>query len=443
MWNEKRLNHNKMHLPATVHSQLLLAFLVPAICDRLLAATNVSQLKMPQPAITQNHQQNVQAVQQQQQQQTSILTQPSSQLKAGVQSATIHDSNANHNNQQSLDVSSTLMSNQMPASHYAHGNDKTNVMADLYKSYKSEEEVTDPSYPMLSELKRENQPAAAVAVAGAGAGTIQRGPYPWNLYQNDYAQQPLSHLPPPSLANAIFSNIFPSYEAPTVHMPIWAAPASVFVPYPFYMPTQMMATPVMPDSISSNYEDSMPRMATNAARRSDSSVTNNYPNNNSPIYYVRLPTPPYLFLPSFNVLPYHSSAFAPFSSFSSIFNVPVNFMSNGKPNNIYQMGGSPNDIQTHLQYNHGPSNYNSLSYGPKQSQPNNNHPYDPTFTLSTYNNPSPSNVLNTAYIGSMSDQPDSRLTNLKRHYYFNGRPEDIYVLQNNLKTLYSSEKNYY
>ncbi|KAL9898329.1 uncharacterized protein ACN427_006535 [Glossina fuscipes fuscipes] len=427
-----------MHLMATVHTQLLLAVLVPTIFDRLLAATNASQLKMPQSAITQNHHQNVQAVQQQQQ--TSILTQPTQQLKAGVQSATMHDSNANHNNQQSLDVSSALVSNQMPTAHYAQSNDKNNVMADLYKSYNSEEDVTDSSYPMLSELKRENQPA--IPGAGAGAGTIQHGPYPWNLYQNDYAQQPLSNLPPPSVANAIFSNIFPSYEGPTVHMPIWAAPAPVFVPYPFYMPTQMMAAPVMADSISSNYEDSLPRMATtNAARRSDSSVSNNYPNN-SPIYYVRLPTPPYLFLPSFNVLPYHSSAFAHFSPFSSIFNVPVNFMSNGKPNNIYQMGGSPNDIQTHLQYNHVPSNYNSLSFGPKQSQPN-NHPYDPTLTLSTYDNPSPSNVLNSAYIGSMSDQPDSRLTHLKRHYYFNGRPEDIYVLQNNLKTLYSSEKNYY
>uniref|UniRef100_A0A1B0BNU4 Uncharacterized protein n=1 Tax=Glossina palpalis gambiensis TaxID=67801 RepID=A0A1B0BNU4_9MUSC len=394
------LNHNKMHLMATVHTQLLLAFLVPTIFDRLLAATNASQLKMPQSAITQNHHQNVQAVQQQQQQ-TSILTQPTQQLKAGVPSATMHDSNANHNNQQSLDVSSALVSNQMPTAHYAQSNDKNNVMADLYKSYNSEEDVTDSSYPMLSELKRENQPA--IPGAGAGAGTIQHGPYPWNLYQNDYAQQPLSNLPPPSVANAIFSNIFPSYGAPTVHMPIWAAPAPVFVPYPFYMPTQMMAAPVMADSISSNYEDSLPRMAsTNAARRT----------------------------------------FAHFSPFSSIFNVPVNFMSNGKPNNIYQMGGSPNDIQTHLQYNHVPSNYNSLSFDPKQSQPN-NHPYDPTLTLSTYDNPSPSNVLNSAYIGSMSDQPDSRLTHLKRHYYFNGRPEDIYVLQNNLKTLYSSEKNYY
>jgi len=39
-------------------------------------------------------------------------------------------------------------------------------------------------------------------------------------------------------------------------------------------------------------------------------------------------------------------------------------------------------------------------------------------------------------------QQDSKLTSLKRPFVFNGRPEDIYILPNNLSPLYN-EQSYY
>ncbi|XP_037027492.1 uncharacterized protein LOC119068135 [Bradysia coprophila] len=125
-------------------------------------------------------------------------------------------------------------------------------------------------------------------------------------------------------------------------------------------------------------------------------------NENSPIYYIRLPPTPYMFVPGMGYIsqPPTIQPLSPQYSMpqqqvpvNPFLNVPVNFLSNGKPTNVYQWNNNP-------------------AFGPQYpsylpTRPHHRPGYRPKPYLH-----------------------DSKITHLKGPYVFNGRPEDIYVLPN-------------
>lgn len=166
-------------------------------------------------------------------------------------------------------------------------------------------------------------------------------------------------------------------------------------------------------------------------------------NRNSPIFYIRLPPTPYMFIrglgyisnpptitplptpvPSFgypspyqNPNPYMSMPAAnPYMQPSNPFiNMPLNFMSNAKPVGVYQYQSQPAPAMRF------PIN----GYGPNQVAPLRQRPQ---FGMG----PTSSNG-NSGY-----NNPDSKITHLKGPFIFNGRPEDIYLLQNLQTTPYNA-----
>ncbi|KAF5296528.1 hypothetical protein FQR65_LT01518 [Abscondita terminalis] len=112
---------------------------------------------------------------------------------------------------------------------------------------------------------------------------------------------------------------------------------------------------------------------------------------NSPIYYIRLPPQPYMFVPN---LGYVSQP--PSHSLNRFLNVPVSFIANGKPSQIYQWNGGIGDYNT---------------------------PPPPT---------TPKPIT------------DSTIHRLPGKYTFNGKPNDIYVLEDHYNSLYSDAlQNFY
>ncbi|XP_055905157.1 uncharacterized protein LOC129940737 [Eupeodes corollae] len=209
----------------------------------------------------------------------------------------------------------------------------------------------------------------------------------WNFFQN---HQQAAAMPP--------TNKF---------LPFMGYPQPIFIPYPLILSPEMF----YPFSGQNDIEDAMAR----AGNRRTASYRN------SPIYYVRLPPTPYMFIPGLGytsqpgtftpnfspILPYNSYPAVPLSS---IFNLPVNFLANGKPNGIYQME-SPNDLQSQMT-------------APQRQQPP----------------PPPPPAYRPSYLGQqsfMSPPTDTKMTNLKRPFVFNGRPEDIFILPNNFNPMQS------
>lgn len=185
-------------------------------------------------------------------------------------------------------------------------------------------------------------------------------------------------------------------------------------------PIQPVPTPFYP---SPDYFEDYPAMETPEEifsranrRRPQNSIS---PYENSPIYYIRLPPTPYMFVPGLgyisqppSIQPMNALApvpqipppISPMSSlspmsqygghgFNPFINLPLNFVSNGKPTNIYQWSGA-NRFQPNLQYN--PMGY------PQR-------PHRPSFKPKPF-------------------LQDSKVTHLKGQYLFNGRPEEIYLL---------------
>ncbi|XP_076261424.1 uncharacterized protein LOC143197117 [Rhynchophorus ferrugineus] len=116
--------------------------------------------------------------------------------------------------------------------------------------------------------------------------------------------------------------------------------------------------------------------------------------NNSPIYYIRLPPQPYMFVPG---LGYVSQP--PQNPISPFVNVPVNFVSNGKPNGIYQWSGGV-EMTTAA----------------------------PPRTTTTKPKPAKKPVKTTL--------SDSTIHRLPGQFVFNGKPEDIFVLRDSYNSLY-------
>lgn len=141
--------------------------------------------------------------------------------------------------------------------------------------------------------------------------------------------------------------------------------------------------------------------------------TNSIGYENSPIYYIRLPPTPYMFVPGLGYVSQPPSIGPPIPPpVNPFINLPIEFVSNGKPTNIYQWTGAPTYQD----------NYNSV-----------------------YSRPSRPNDYNNYQRPQKKPVQDSKVTNLKKGpYVFNGKPNDIFVLRDSYNSLYSDAlQNFY
>ncbi|KAK9883086.1 hypothetical protein WA026_001288 [Henosepilachna vigintioctopunctata] len=118
---------------------------------------------------------------------------------------------------------------------------------------------------------------------------------------------------------------------------------------------------------------------------------------NSPIYYIALPPQPYIFVPGMGYMsqpPPHPA--------SEFLNLPVNFLANGKPSNIYQWSSGP------------------FSNSAPQERPTTPRPIK-------------------------KPKPDSSIINLDDKFVFNGKPGNtISILRDSYNALYSDAlQNFY
>lgn len=143
---------------------------------------------------------------------------------------------------------------------------------------------------------------------------------------------------------------------------------------------------------------------------------------NSPIYYIRLPPTPYMFVPGLGYISQPPTIqpmtpavpqypqLAPPVNMSPFYNLPLNFVSNGKPSGIYQWGGAPSPAPM-------PQPSYALPY-PVARPP----PVRPAFRPNPF-------------------VQDSKITHLKGPFLFNGRPEEIFLLQNSINPFFQPPMN--
>lgn len=125
---------------------------------------------------------------------------------------------------------------------------------------------------------------------------------------------------------------------------------------------------------------------------------------NSPIYYIRLPPAPYMFVPGLGYVSHPPSVSPLGPTPNSFINLPINFVSNGKPSNIYQ--------------------------------------WSATDEASPFNRPSTPTTTTTKK--PPTKRPDSTIHRLPGKYPFNGKPTDIKILRDSYNSLYSDAlQNFY
>lgn len=154
---------------------------------------------------------------------------------------------------------------------------------------------------------------------------------------------------------------------------------------------------------------------------------------NSPIFYIRLPPTPYMFVPGLGYVsqpPTLGPAMPPMlpqgvpSPADPFINLPIDFVSNGKPTGVYQWSGAPG-------YPSGPQmTMDPYGYG---SQPAMQPVHHSSYNTQSYKpkpKPAPTN---------------SKVTNLKGPFVFNGKPSDsVYVLRDTYNSIYSDAlQNFY
>ncbi|XP_058813953.1 uncharacterized protein LOC131677882 [Topomyia yanbarensis] len=143
---------------------------------------------------------------------------------------------------------------------------------------------------------------------------------------------------------------------------------------------------------------------------------------NSPIYYIRLPPTPYMFVPGIGyisqpptiqplapTMPQYPQL-APPVTMSPFYNLPLNFVSNGKPSGIYQWSGAPSPAPM-------PQPAYALPYPGARPLP-----HRPAFRPNPF-------------------VQDSKITHLKGPFIFNGRPEEIFLLQNSINPFFQAPIN--
>lgn len=206
---------------------------------------------------------------------------------------------------------------------------------------------------------------------------------------------------------------------------------------PAYAPTIPAFYPTIPAeyftdyyNYNNNYNDEDDQEQEDVMSRAN---TKKRPNNgnhykNSPIYYIRLPPTPYMFVPGLGYIsqPPTYQPLAPIvppvvpspvvppvvpgmptMPSSPFYNLPINFLANGKPTNVYQWGSPPSPLNNQFGMQPYPNNRPQKPYRPYRP------PQQSPFTQ------------------------ESKVTHLKGPFYFNGRPEDIYMLPN-LQNPYNS-----
>jgi len=192
-------------------------------------------------------------------------------------------------------------------------------------------------------------------------------------------------------------------------------PFSQFNPVNYAYAAPVYYPPEFYDDFSAFYgygsedEDIMSRQSPSGHRRRP--VSGGY--KNSPIYYIRLPPTPYMFVPGLGYISqppsYQPMAPAP-QPISPFYNLPLEFLSNGKPSNIYQWGSPATQFAPQNPYAE-PQAPQYGGYPSYQQRPQ--RPYQRPV------NP---------YV------QESKVTNLKGPFLFNGRPEEIFVLQNSFSS---------
>ncbi|KAI5652032.1 hypothetical protein NE865_00370 [Phthorimaea operculella] len=164
---------------------------------------------------------------------------------------------------------------------------------------------------------------------------------------------------------------------------------------------------------------------------------------NSPIFYIRLPPTPYMFVPGLGYVSQPPSLGPPMSPMlppgggypqppqvDPFINLPLDFVSNGKPTNVYTWNGAGG-------YPQSQAPIDTYGFGAPQPIPSYNQPSPPR---PSYNTPS--------YQTKPKPKPtptNSKVTNLKGQYVFNGKPNDsVYVLRDTYNSIYSDAlQNFY
>lgn len=114
----------------------------------------------------------------------------------------------------------------------------------------------------------------------------------------------------------------------------------------------------------------------------------------SPIYYIRLPPQPYMFVPGLGYMPQ-----PPQNAIPEFLNLPVDFVANGKPSTIYQ--------------------WNANAQPPKPPTPPTKPP-------------------------KKQEPQQSTMYNVPGQFNFNGKPENVFVLRDSYNSLYGDAlQNFY
>lgn len=202
------------------------------------------------------------------------------------------------------------------------------------------------------------------------------------------------------------------------------------------LPTQAYFSPEYYGDYSQGEEEDI--MSRSNRRRPQNNINSINPYDNSPIFYIRLPPTPYMFVPGYGYIsnppsitpmnalgqmshvpqmsPLGTSLGSPMQQMPQMqqmnpfINLPINFLANGKPTNVYQW-----------------------NTGAGYQQPN---PYQMGYQQRPQQRPQFKPKPN--YL-----QQDSKITHLKGQYLFNGRPEEIYLLPQSYNSLYSEPIHQY
>lgn len=155
---------------------------------------------------------------------------------------------------------------------------------------------------------------------------------------------------------------------------------------------------------------------------------------NSPIFYIRLPPTPYMFVPGLGYVSQPPNMGPPMSPLmppgvppqvDPFINLPLDYVSNAKPTGVYQWSGAPS-YQPQVPQMSDPFGYGAPQQMMPQQRPGYNNP--------SYSKPKPKPVPS-----------NSKVTNLKGQYVFNGKPGDnVYVLRDTYNSIYSDAlQNFY
>lgn len=157
---------------------------------------------------------------------------------------------------------------------------------------------------------------------------------------------------------------------------------------------------------------------------------------NSPIFYIRLPPTPYMFVPGLGYVSQPPSLGPPMGppmpqnmppQVDPFINLPLDFVSNGKPTGVYQWSGAGGYPQVPPMPQVDPYGFGPQPMIPSMQRPSYNN-------VPSYSNPKPKPA-----------PTNSKVTNLKGQYVFNGKPnESVYVLRDTYNSIYSDAlQNFY